>query len=632
MTNKIKSFLLLSFNLFAIVAFGQEGIDTWLKSSDFCIGSNYGITEIWGRPKSIEARHFNEMLPAFFCRKLKFGETDWQNDKLQWIFTGEKGGITIELSKDSLTLIQRFYDSFGFTPFNGTDWTVTRANPYPVKPVFEQKIALKDKTSSISVKTTHDFKLQVFINDIKAIEQLTQIDVSRHQLKMTGFKGQICGELEIPQPLMAKVVVNPQLKYQEIIGFGGTTSPVTYNMLSPEGKEKWWKYIQDYNFLIQREYPNGKKLKPDYSNWDKLEDASVHYYGDNFPNGEISDFAYNKTIQDKGGLVIFEFWQLPDFVIDKSVPVTGEGLFIKVTPIIEKYCEAMVNYCKTAKLKTGKAPSIVGIQNELSQSKDIWWKMTTELRKALDKNGFSSTKIHTHNSPFFKDGIEALKAFSENAEIWGKIDYSSSNLYDYQANFAEPDKFDEKITAWNKVLENKPLKPFLAIEMCVNDPKYQSGTYKTAFVMGELYHKDLTMLNTAALGYCWNLVNTVQPSFEASRSLFKIDENHNNIPIPSSYQLRVMGAFSRHLPRGIQRIEAVSDQKDLLISAFENKRQKTLILMNRSNKPISVTIDWQEAHFKKIEIADPYHENSNTLFKGSKNITVEAGSIVTLYQ
>jgi hypothetical protein len=629
--NNIKKFSIILLNFLSVITFGQNSSSEWIKSSPFCIGSKYGTTEIWGRPKSIEARHFNEMLPAFFSRRLNFGASDLQNDKLQWVFTGEQGGITIELSKDSLSILQRYYDSFGYTPFTGTEWTVTRANPYPVKQVFQQKIALKEKTKTISVKTTHDFKLQVFVNDLLAIEQLSQIDLSQHQLKMLGFNGQICGELEVPTHRMAKVVVNSKMKYQEIIGFGGTTSPVSYHLLSPEGKEKWWKYIHDYNFLIQREYPNGKKLKPDYSNWDNLEDASVHYYGDNFPNGEISDFGYNKIIQDKGGIVIFEFWQLPDFVTDKSIPVTGEGLFIKVVPIIEKYCEAMVNYCKTAQLKTGKAPAIVGIQNELSQSKDIWWKMTTELRKALDKNGFTKTKIHTHNSPFFKDGIEALKAFTENPEIWEKIDFSSSNLYDYQANFTDPDKFDEKIQSWNKVLQDKKLKPFLAIEMCVNDPKYQSGSYKVAFIMGELYHKDLTMMNAAALGYCWNLVHTTQPSFEASRSLFAIDKKYGNIPVPSSYQLRIMGSYSRHLPKGIQRIEAATDQKDLLISAFENKNNKTLILANRSNKPMSVAIDWKNTHFRKMELTDPYNQNTVKPFNGNPSVFVEAGSVVTLF-
>ena len=110
--------------------------------------------------------------------------------------------------------------------------------------------------------------------------------------------------------------------------------------------------------------------------------------------------------------------------------------------------------------------------------------------------------------------------------------YCFLTKYDYQQNFTNPDKFDEQIAAWNQEIAGKQLKPFLAIEMCVNAPAYQSGSYKIAFLMGELYHKDLTMMNAAALGYCWNLLNTVQPSFEASRNLFAVDEKRAIFPYP----------------------------------------------------------------------------------------------------
>jgi hypothetical protein len=50
------------------------------------------------------------------------------------------------------------------------------------------------------------------------------------------------------------------------------------------------------------------------SNLDDLACASPHYYGDNFPNGELSDFNYNRTVLDIGGSVIHEKWRLPDWV------------------------------------------------------------------------------------------------------------------------------------------------------------------------------------------------------------------------------------------------------------------------------------------------------------------------------
>ena len=55
----------------------------------------------------------------------------------------------------------------------------------------------------------------------------------------------------------------------------------------------------------------GTKLLPDMSNLDNLADAKPHYYGDDFPNGEVSNFDYNAQSLKLGGKVIYEWWALP---------------------------------------------------------------------------------------------------------------------------------------------------------------------------------------------------------------------------------------------------------------------------------------------------------------------------------
>ena len=107
--------------------------------------------------------------------------------------------------------------------------------------------------------------------------------------------------------------------------------------------------------MIHREYPIGQLLNKEMDNWDHMDDASVHYYGDNFPNSEISDFGYIKKMQEFGGMNVFEFWKFPKWIQDDGNVNVGN------------YCKAMINYCQTAQKATGKAPAIVGIQNEVSQ-------------------------------------------------------------------------------------------------------------------------------------------------------------------------------------------------------------------------------------------------------------------------
>ena len=45
--------------------------------------------------------------------------------------------------------------------------------------------------------------------------------------------------------------------------------------------------------------------------------------------------------------------------------------------------------------------------------------------------------------------------------------------------------------------------PFLATEICINDPHLQEPSYRIAFAVAQLYHKNLTELDAVALMYCW---------------------------------------------------------------------------------------------------------------------------------
>ncbi len=608
-------------------SFSQAITNGWQNYQEFSLSDENQLSNIWGRTKSISGVYFKELLPAFFERKLLFQKADFKTSKLKWIFTGEQGGVTITISSDSVKLEQRYYDSFGFNEVRNGNLVAAR---YPQSLFATVGIRIKDESvKSITLQINHGLGLKLFVNDLLVAEQTTQLDLSKHQLQSDGLKINILGQLQIPEITESEIIINRNKKYQKILGFGGITSPVAYNLLSKEGKQNWWNYLKEYNLLIQREYPIGTRLKPDYTNWDNLEDATPHYYGDNFPNGEVSDFEYNKKIQEIGGLVVFEFWGFPKWMYEETI--TEDKKTIK-TINYDKYADAMVNYCKTAKQKTGKAPAILGIQNEVKQTQEVWEQLTLHLRKKLDDSGFNEVKIHMHNANNLAGGVAALDAFSSKKEIWDNIDYTASNLYDYQSNFSNPDGFDPLIQNWNNTYnKNKQKdKPFLSVEMCVNDNKYQSGSYRVAFTMAELYHKNMVNLNAVSLMYCWLLVNNTQPSFSASRSLFTLDESNDNIPKPSSYQLRTFGSFSRHLQQGAERVEASTKDTNLLVSAFVKGTQQTIIILNRGISPKKINTT-NFGNLLKMEVTSPYQENKTTLITENKNIIIPPGSILTLF-
>jgi O-glycosyl hydrolase len=420
-----------------------------------------------------------------------------------------------------------------------------------------------------------------------------------------------------PNPEPAVVSINPTVRHQTMMGFGGIATPAAYAQLSTEGKQQWWKLLQKYNLLIQREYPIGTRLNRKMNNWDALADATPHYYGDNFPNGEISDFAYIRQLRQLGGKVWFEFWALPPWV-------NGD---------VEKYADAMVGYCQVSRERAGAPPDIVGIQNEVDQPEPMFHKMTLTLRRRLDQAGFNSVRIHMSDSGSLSGGIKRAEKFRSSGAAWAAIDYSATHMYDYQSFFTDPDQFNARLMQWKDLTGDKP---FLCTELCTNNNKYQWPTYRIALTMGQLYHKNLVLADAVAVCYCWTLLNVVQPSYGWTRSLFVPDREHGFVPAASSNQLRVFGAYSRRIREGMVRVEAKTDANDLLVSAFAaDDGAGTAVILNRSTKPRRARLSWPDVVFNEMELVDPYHENDvreapAARADGTTEITVAPGAVITL--
>ena len=585
--------------------------DGFEKSSDFSIGGER--IKIWGWADQNAAVYPEEMLPAFFVRTIQFKDIPPEDGTFEWIFTGSKGGITIKVTRDEVILIQRYYDSFGFNEVDIEKKRI-KVDRYPQKNIIETKTKYAGKICTLSFECNSNLLVKLKVNDELIVQLPCLFDLTRHQLKYSG-KGLITGSLFQPRKgEKVHVRINPERKFQEIIGFGGIVSPSAYWALNPSGKENWWKLIKEYNLHLQREYPTSTRLKDDFSNWDDPAYLVPHYYGDNFPNGELTDFEYVKKNRELGGIDIFEFWSLPAFMYENG----------KLN--CQKYADAMVSYCNTSVKKTGKAPEIVGIQNEVTQSPETWRDMTITLRQQLDANGFKNVKIHSHNPGTLKDGISAIKGFQQYQGVWDKLDFAATNLYDYQSLIFSPDDYDQRITDFNNLVEHKP---FISTEICINAPFLQTDAYKIAFSYAMLYHKNLAYLNAIAIMYCWTLLDYTQPSFSATRTLFTLDHDNDMLPVASGFQLRTFGAFSRHIRKRMKRVEVLHESKPLLVTAYADKKSKTLVVLNPTLKTVEFDIQWDKGKFKGMERTSSYH--SNQYAKIPETIIIEPGEILTFY-
>lgn len=575
----------------------------------------------WGRPKALPHIYFHQKLPAVFSRTITLTSDLPVNSKLSWIFTGPRAGFTVELSPGTLRVFERYYDSTGLEAGPGPKAL------YPQRVVRGSTISYTGTVRQVRVILDRHLALEVWLNGKEVANETCLFDVTRHQLAFSAPRSEhhvITGALLAEPSQKTSVTIDPNKSYQTMLGFGGSPSVPAYAAMPARQQDRYWDLMKRYNLLIDREFPMGAMLKPDLSNLSDLADATPHYYGDNFPNGAVTSFAYNKRDEELGGKVIYEIWQLPSWATQSYTAPDGKVYPHAANP--KEYARAVVEYCRLAVKHTGQPPAIVGLQNEVYEPPEIARQMAADVRAALDQAGFQSVKIHMGDAPFLYEGIERARMLRSTPAIWKDIDFAASHEYDFQHFIANPDLYDTRLREMKEAIGDKP---FLLTELCLNDPHYQAPSYRLAFSVAQLYHKNLTMLDAVGLLYCWTLLDVEQPTFGGSRALMVPDRALDDRAVPSSFELRVLGAYSRHIVAGMHRVGAESSNPDLLATAFTDaKGQSTVVMINRSVHPQQIHLVWPGKHWVQMEQTSQYRDNHTTA--APANLVVQPGEIVTL--
>lgn len=598
---------------------------TQLVAEQFSFASDAPAGPGWTRPDEIARTYFQENLPALFRRTIVLSDNVPSRGKLSWIFTGPHAGFTVELTASNIRLFQRFYDSTSLYSGQGN---------YPEKIVRDVEQQFAGDARTLTVIVDAHLSIEILLNGQLILRQACVFDVTRHQLMFSAprMEHHVVAGVLLAEPMQnATVSVNSARTHQTMIGFGGSPSIPAYAQLSEAGKKQYWELLRRYNLLLDREYPMGTQLKKDLSNLDDLHDATPHYYGDNFPNGEASNFDYSRHVLAMGGEVIYEMWALPTWATE-AYTAAGKPLIdawgkpVRNVADPDEYARIVVRYCQIAKERTGFPPAIVGIQNEVEEPTDTFTVMAVTLRRELDKAGLQSVKIHMADASYLYLGVDRAHALQKDAAGWAALDYTAAHEYDYQEFLASPDLYDARLRSMNVASAGKP---FLATEICINDPHYQEPSYRIAFNVAQLYQKNLTELDATALMYCWLLLDVEEPTFGGSRSLFVPDRTRGEVPVASSFELRVLGAFSRHVEKGMRRVEANASNPDLLTAAFEDATKATVIVLNRSTEPQRLDVQWSGLKWSEIERTGLYLENEITTTLPAE-IIVQPGEIVTL--
>jgi O-glycosyl hydrolase len=576
----------------------------------------------WARTDDIARKFFRHELPALFERTIALDSEVPSRTTLRWIFTGPRAGFTVELGSSKVRITERYYDSMGLYEGQGN---------YPEKKVLDEERQFAGQARTLTVIADAHLAVRVLVNGLEVLNAPMLFDVTRHQLMYAAPRTEhdvLEGRLLEPQVKTASVAIKQGEKHQTMLGFGGSPSIPAYAELSEAGKREYWHMLKRYNLLTAREYPMGTELKQDLSNMDDMAVATPHYYGDNFPNSEVSNFDYTKHVVDLGGDVIYEMWALPPWATeDYTGPQVVDSWHKAVKRVAnpEEYARIVVGYCKKEQAKTGAAPLIVGIENEVDQPTSVFNAMALTLRRELDKAGFTKTKIHMADASFMFLGISRAREERKDTAAWKAIDFTAVHEYDFQEFAANPDLYDARMRAMHDASEGKE---FLATEICFNDPHFQEPSYRVALAAAQLYHKNLTQLDAVALIYCWILLDVEQPTFGGSRSLMVPDRTKGWVPVASSFELRVLGAFSRHILKGMQRVEVEADNHDLLTTAFADGKNQTLVMVNRGTAALKVAVGGADKPWTEMERTSI--EEPNVVSEVPVELVVAPGEIVAL--
>jgi hypothetical protein len=222
-------------------------------------------------------------------------------------------------------------------------------------------------------------------------------------------------------------------------------------------------------------------------------------------------------------------------------------------------------------------------------------------------------------------GIERARKLRKDTAVWAAIDYAAVHEYDFQDFMANPDMYDERMRTMHEASAGKE---FLATEICFNDPHYQEPSYRIALAAAQLYHKNLTELDAVALMYCWLLLDVEEPTFGGSRSLMVPDRAGGWMPVASSFELRMLGAYSRHIMKGMQRIGVEAGDRELLTTAFADAKNETLVMVNRGTVALKVAVQGNAKKWVQVERTGL--EEENVVAEVPAEVQVQPGEIVVL--
>ena len=397
------------------------------------------------------------------------------------------------------------------------------------------------------------------------------------------------------------IVVNPNIKYQKHLGFGGALTDaacISFNYLSDVIKEIYLRaYFSDeglkYNLL---RYPLASCDFSDYSyqylNDDNLDNLSIECDKDRIA-------MYKEIVKYQKDLTVFAVpWTPPSFMKDSGEVCHGGKL---KEDYYELYSHALLKSVKLLR-EQGLNIKVLNTQNE-PLAKQVWESCiytgieeANFIRNYLLKNKTKydlndlSIGIWDHNRDVLKDRID--ETFSSDLKP-EDVNYVCFHWYSGK-DFEQLDYIHDKYPNLHLVMTEGCVELLLDKEKPIGD-----------FSHAERYiHQMINDFNHYCEGYIdWNLSldnmggpNHVGNFCEAPIMISKDGD------MKLMYSFHAIAHFSRFIVPGAYRIESSSDNSDIEIVSYENPDKSLVsVIYNNSDSSHTIRIPFEENEFLELK-------------------------------
>jgi O-glycosyl hydrolase len=388
------------------------------------------------------------------------------------------------------------------------------------------------------------------------------------------------------------VTVDGSTTYQTIRGWGGNTYSWILNGWNGWTDERVYEIafgeLGTTHLRMVAEFKNWELQNddndPEHFNWTYFE--SRFQASDNKAKLVQSDFnMMDKIVNEFEDHLMIGIWDVPNWMVSDSTKKDQRDLPYSMHA---EFAESVAAYLLWARDQRGiNIPQVIlanepdGFQVEYSPE---------ELRDL----------IKTVGAKFVREGIETkivapdLASPYYDPEIWISTLLEDSTAASYLGAISYhtyyvsegPDRWNDEFTQIARLASAKGLEVYFT-EVGTTPWNIPNTTWSWAFDCMQMWHNILTYGN-ASLGYQWALLGRDHVV------------NPNGTRNPIFYALR---QFFQHIPTGAVRIQANSDHRDLLVTAFKDSVQNkaVFVIINRFAEELVAFVNVQNLNLNSLE-------------------------------